>query len=160
VSAQAPSTVILIRAERFIPNPATAADNAFQRDLPAGQSDDATSTNALAEMDAVAQALRDAGVTVHVFEDERHERWVNLADARKAAGITASDGALEKSMGARFQRRGRDVWLRDDALVEYLSRSTDAVALRFRTWVDRQVMFPGQKIRERLGVRPQDEEDD
>ncbi len=40
VSAQAPSTVILIRAERFIPNPATAADNAFQRDVPAGQSDD------------------------------------------------------------------------------------------------------------------------
>ena len=36
VSAQAPSTVILIRAERFIPNPATAADNAFQRDVPEG----------------------------------------------------------------------------------------------------------------------------
>jgi hypothetical protein len=74
VSAQAPSAVILIRAERFIPNPATAADNAFQRDVPAGQSDDATSTNALAEMDAVAQALRDAGVRVHVFEDEDHTR--------------------------------------------------------------------------------------
>ena len=74
MSAQAPSAVILIRAERFIPNPATAADNAFQRDVPAGQSDDATSTNALAEMDAVAQALRDAGVRVHVFEDEDHTR--------------------------------------------------------------------------------------
>ncbi|MCY7396934.1 MAG: amidinotransferase [Nocardioides sp.] len=74
MSAQAPSTVILIRAERFIPNPATAADNAFQRDPPQGQSDDATSSNALAEMDAVAQALRDAGVTVHVFEDEDHTR--------------------------------------------------------------------------------------
>ena len=56
MSAQAPSTVILIRAERFIPNPATAADNAFQRDVPEGQSDDATSAKALAEMDAVAAA--------------------------------------------------------------------------------------------------------
>ena len=74
MSAQAPSTVVLIRADRFIPNPATAADNAFQRDVPEGQSDDATSTKALAEMDAVAQALRDAGVTVHVFEDEDHTR--------------------------------------------------------------------------------------
>ncbi len=74
MSAQAPSTVILIRADRFIPNPATAADNAFQRDVPEGQSDDATSAQALAEMDAVAQALRDAGVTVHVFEDEDHTR--------------------------------------------------------------------------------------
>ena len=74
VSAQAPSTVILIRAQRFIPNHATAADNTFQCDVPAGQPDDVTSTKALAEMDAVAQALRDAGVVVHVFDDEDHTR--------------------------------------------------------------------------------------
>ncbi len=74
VSAQAPSAVILVRAERFVPNPATAADNAFQRDVPVGQSDEATATRALAEMDAVAQALRDAGVRVHVFEDGDHSR--------------------------------------------------------------------------------------
>jgi hypothetical protein len=74
VSAQAPSAVILVRAERFVPNPATAADNAFQRDIPAGQSDDATSLKALAEMDALAQALRDHGVRVHVFEDSDHTR--------------------------------------------------------------------------------------
>lgn len=74
MSAQAPSAVILIRAERFTPNPATAADNAFQGDAPAGQSDDATSANALAEMDALADALRDAGVRVHVFDDNDHTR--------------------------------------------------------------------------------------
>jgi len=64
----------LIRAERFTPNPATAADNAFQGDAPAGQSEDATSANALAEMDALADALRDAGVRVHVFDDTDHTR--------------------------------------------------------------------------------------
>jgi hypothetical protein len=74
VSAQAPSAVILIRAERFLPNPATAADNAFQRDVPSGQSDAVVSTTALAEMDALAEALRAAGVTVHVFADEDHTR--------------------------------------------------------------------------------------
>ena len=74
MSAQAPSTVILVRAQRFIPNPATAADNAFQHDVPEGQSECATSIKAMAEMDAVAQALRDAGVTVHVFDDEDHTR--------------------------------------------------------------------------------------
>jgi hypothetical protein len=66
--------VILVRAERFIPNPATAADNAFQRDVPEGQSDDATQAKALAEMDAVAEALRGAGVRVHVFDDVDHTR--------------------------------------------------------------------------------------
>ena len=74
VSAQAPSTVILVRAERFRPNHATAADNAFQTDAPAGQSDEETATKALAEMDAVARALRSAGVRVHVFSDEDHTR--------------------------------------------------------------------------------------
>ncbi|WP_122260712.1 citrulline utilization hydrolase CtlX [Ornithinimicrobium cerasi] len=74
MSAQAPSAVILVRAEKFVPNPATAADNAFQRDLPDGQSDEATSAQALAEMDAVADALLAAGVTVHVFPDEDHTR--------------------------------------------------------------------------------------
>ncbi len=66
--------MILVRAERFVPNPATAADNAFQRDAPAGQSEDATSLKALAEMDALARALREAGVRVHVFEDPDHTR--------------------------------------------------------------------------------------
>lgn len=74
MSAQAPSAVILIRAERFTPNPATAADNAFQSDAPKGQSDHDTSVKALAEMDAVAESLRAAGVRVHVFDDEDHTR--------------------------------------------------------------------------------------
>ena len=74
MSAQAPSAVILIRAEKFMPNPATAADNAFQDDVPEGQSNEDTSARALAEMDAVADALRAAGVRVHVFDDQDHTR--------------------------------------------------------------------------------------
>jgi len=57
-----------------MPNPATAADNAFQRDVPSGEAGGAVSTTALAEMDALAHALRAVGVTVHVFADEDHTR--------------------------------------------------------------------------------------
>lgn len=74
MSAQAPSAVILVRAERFLPNPATAADNAFQREVPDGASDNEIAKRALAEMDALAGALREVGVRVHVFEDEDHTR--------------------------------------------------------------------------------------
>ncbi len=74
MSAQAPAAVVLIRAERFVPNHATAADNAFQSDLPTDQSEQAISARATAEMDAVAQALREAGVRVHVFDDADHTR--------------------------------------------------------------------------------------
>ncbi len=74
MSAQAPSAVILVRALNFLPNPATAADNAFQTDAPADQTDEAISARAVAEMDAVAEALRAVGVRVHVFDDEDHTR--------------------------------------------------------------------------------------
>lgn len=74
MSAQAPSAVILIRATSFVPNPATAADNAFQAEAPVGQSAETTSARAMAEMDALAAALREAGVKVHVFDDEDHTR--------------------------------------------------------------------------------------
>ena len=74
MSAQAPSAVILIRATSFVPNPATAADNAFQAEPPQGQSDEATAAKALAEMDALAAALREVGVRVHVFDDDDHTR--------------------------------------------------------------------------------------
>ncbi|MCW2817362.1 MAG: hypothetical protein JWR42_149 [Marmoricola sp.] len=74
VSAQAPSAVVLVRAERFLPNPATAADNAFQTEVPEGRSDAEVSATALAEMDGVAEALRAVGVRVHVFADPDHTR--------------------------------------------------------------------------------------
>jgi hypothetical protein len=66
--------VILVRARNFLPNPATAADNAFQTDAPTGQTAEDLSTRALAEMDAVADTLRSYGVRVHVFDDEEHTR--------------------------------------------------------------------------------------
>ncbi|MDT0201669.1 citrulline utilization hydrolase CtlX [Nocardioides sp. AE5] len=74
MSAQAPSAVILVRAERFTPNPATAADNAFQADAPGDATGEELATRALAEMDAVAAALRAVGVRVHVFSDADHTR--------------------------------------------------------------------------------------
>ncbi|WP_026373139.1 citrulline utilization hydrolase CtlX [Agrococcus lahaulensis] len=69
MSNVAPSAVILVRSRRFRVNPATAADNAFQADPPAVDPA-ALSAQATREMDAVADALRAAGVTVHVFDDD------------------------------------------------------------------------------------------
>lgn len=74
MSAQAPSAVVLVRAEKFLPNPHTAADNAFQADIPVGQAEEQIQDLALAEMDALADALRAVGVRVHVFADADHTR--------------------------------------------------------------------------------------
>lgn len=99
-------------------------------------------------------------VRIRVLEDESHCRWVCLADARKAAGIGASEAMLAASLGPRFRRAGKPVqpYVRDDAVIEYLAKSTDARALRFRTWVERTVAAPAQKVRERLGIREDEDE--
>ena len=62
---QAPSAVIMIRPHAFRPNPQTAADNGFQS--PHAVADSET---ALHEFDAAVRALRQAGTTVHVFDDD------------------------------------------------------------------------------------------
>src|SRR4249919_1609121 len=65
---QSANAIVMVRPFRFYPNPETAADNAFQREI--------TSTNfesisevARAEFDEAVKKLRAAGVTVHIFED-------------------------------------------------------------------------------------------
>ncbi|ALV58907.1 MULTISPECIES: citrulline utilization hydrolase CtlX [Burkholderia] len=70
VSIQAPSAVVMIRPHRFLPNPQTAADNAFQCTA-AGGACDTSSISAAArdEVTAAARTLADAGVRVHVFDD-------------------------------------------------------------------------------------------
>ncbi|MBN3829237.1 amidinotransferase [Burkholderia sp. Ac-20384] len=70
VSIQAPAAVVMIRPHRFLPNPQTAADNAFQRTA-GSAANDTSSVSAAArdEVTAAAQTLADAGVRVHVFDD-------------------------------------------------------------------------------------------
>lgn len=69
VSAQAPPAVLLIRPHHFAPNPATAIDNAFQSLDPTRDSEQ-IAADAYAEVTGVATARIDAGVRVHVFENE------------------------------------------------------------------------------------------
>ena len=65
---QSANAVLMIRPHRFYPNPETAADNAFQKAVAAGELP-AVSAEAQAEFDRAVETLRSAGVTVHVVDD-------------------------------------------------------------------------------------------
>ncbi|WP_324754653.1 citrulline utilization hydrolase CtlX [Roseovarius sp. Pro17] len=71
MTVQAPSSVVMIRPNRFHPNPETATDNRFQStpDLTV----DEVAANACAEFDGAVARLQDEGVGVHVFQDERDD---------------------------------------------------------------------------------------
>ncbi|NOD87125.1 MULTISPECIES: citrulline utilization hydrolase CtlX [unclassified Ruegeria] len=67
LSLQAPSAAVMIRPHAFASNPETRDDNAFQ--TLSGTSANATSAAARDEHDQAVRQLRDAGITVHVFDD-------------------------------------------------------------------------------------------
>lgn len=67
-NSQAAAAVVMVRPQRFRPNPETALDNAFQR--AAAGSEAQIAQLAYAEHSAAVAALRRAGVTVHLFEDD------------------------------------------------------------------------------------------
>ncbi|UWQ06591.1 citrulline utilization hydrolase CtlX [Aliiroseovarius crassostreae] len=67
IALQAPSAVVMIRPHAFMSNPETRDDNAFQ--TLSNRSAKATSVAARDEHDAAVEALRSAGVRVHVFDD-------------------------------------------------------------------------------------------
>ena len=96
-------------------------------------------------------------MTIHVLEDDDRCRWISLADMQKVAGVTASERALALTYPERCKQLGRAglPHLRDDALIEHLSKESNPMALRFRTWVDGTVSKPGRKVRKSLGIRPE-----
>lgn len=69
LSVQAPRAVVMIRPHHFGPNSATASDNLFQS-VDGSRSADAIAADARAEVTRAAAKLEEAGIGVHLFEDE------------------------------------------------------------------------------------------
>ena len=95
------------------------------------------------------------GVPIKVTEDADRQRWVRLADVRKAIGFTAGDAALQVAYPAGFQRigRGAQAHLGDEALLAHLAKERSPEAIRLRLWVEREIVFPARRERERFGIR-------
>ena len=95
------------------------------------------------------------GHRVSVLEDADHRRWVRLADIRAIVGFTASDGALAVTYPNGVQRLGRpaEVHVSDEALLAHLQKERSPDAIRLSAWVEREIVFPARRERERLGVR-------
>lgn len=96
------------------------------------------------------------GRPVRVVEDADHRRWVRLADVRVVAGFTASDTALKVTYPHGWSLRGRppEPYLSDEALLAHLSKERSPATARFRHWVEREIVFPARRQRERRGIKP------
>ena len=95
------------------------------------------------------------GRTVHVVEDVDYQRWVRLADIRAIAGFTASDAALQVTYPAGWRLLGRPPLphLSDEALLAHIAKERTPEAVRLRQWIEREIVFPARRERERHGIR-------
>ena len=95
------------------------------------------------------------GRAVQVLDDADRRRWVRLADVRAIVGFTASDGALAIAYPDGVRRLGRpaEPHVSDEALLAHLLKERAPEAARLRLWVEREIVFPARRDRERLGIR-------
>lgn len=95
------------------------------------------------------------GHTVRVLQDADYQRWVRLADIRAIAGFTASDASLQVTYPAGWRRLGKPALphLSDEALLAHIAKERSPEAVRLRLWIEREIVFPARRERERHGVR-------
>ena len=95
------------------------------------------------------------GRAVQVLDDADRRRWVRLADVRAIVGFTASDGALAIAYPGGVRRLGRpaETHVSEEALLAHLAKERAPEAARLHSWVEREIVFPARRERERLGVR-------
>ena len=100
------------------------------------------------------------GIPIDIVEDERHRRWIDLRDVRHVVEGFPRDSVIRNDYpdACRPDAHSKSQRMRADALHAYLRKSTDPASLRFRNWLAKEVLFPAERVRERLGIREHDEE--
>lgn len=101
------------------------------------------------------QHFEHRGFHLDIREDEGHHRWISLHDVKKLIPALPRPAVLRSQFPQAIQHDPelRGDRIRVDALLAYLSKSTDADSLRFRNWLERDVDFPAAAVRRRLGIK-------
>ncbi len=103
-SRQCSHAVMMVQPVGFTANPETAASNAFQQKVPAT---DALASSAAAQFNGLAQALREAGVTVIVVEGRAEPRLPDQVFPNNWLTLHADGTAVLYPMQAPSRRAER-----------------------------------------------------
>ena len=91
------------------------------------------------------------GTPIDVVEDAQQYRWLRLADVRKIVTGLPVEPVLRSLLPDGLQPMGppANVCIKAEALQQYLQKVTEPNSLRFRRWLEREVVMPAGKLRER-----------
>lgn len=94
------------------------------------------------------------GVPLDIAEDERHHRWVRVRDLRRLLPGLPRDASLRRQFPQGLLLDGRrGLRIDADTLLECLCKATDPDSLKFRNWLEREVVMPAATLRRRRGIK-------
>lgn len=113
------------------------------------------SAKSLAFADVQGRHYEHRGYRLDILDDERHHRWISHKDLQRLMPSLPRAAVLRGQFpnGVRTDPALPGERILAEALLAYLQKSTDGQSLRFRNWLEREVVLPAAKQRERLGIR-------
>jgi len=89
-----------------------------------------------------------AGIALDVREDAQHFVWIEAEGLKRVMRSTEADDIFAARVASgRWQREGRQLWLRVDAVVQHLAEAPGRTALRrqrLRQWLQTRLLAPAQ----------------
>ena len=90
--------------------------------------------------------------TLRIVQDDDFGRWMATDDVRRIVGTGATDKALSQTYPGGCKVLDGRTHLRDDALMNYLSREPSTRAVKLRNWAERSIALSARTERKRRGI--------
>lgn len=87
-------------------------------------------------------------ISIDIIEDDNYACWLNLKDVRKVIEGFPRDSVINKMYPDDFiiDNKSGESRLRANALVNYLQDSSNVTAMKFKLWIEREVIFPRKQL--------------
>ena len=94
------------------------------------------------------------GHALDIIEDEQHHRWLKVGDVRKIIKSLPRGAVLQRQYpeGVHEDSGLGGHRILAAALLSYLSKSTEPDSLRFKVWLERNVVLPAANLRRRSAI--------
>lgn len=94
------------------------------------------------------------GKPLLVMEDSAGDRWIQTSGVRRIVAGLPRDAVLARIAADSIRRSkgARGLFIQAQALDAYLRKNQDDAAIRFRNWLQREVVFPAERAKDRRPI--------